>query len=512
MFRTLIVAATLAMAVGCARDPRPNIVVIMTDDAGYSDPGCYGGEISTPSIDSLAAGGIRFAKFYTNARCSPTRASLMTGMYPHRVGVGELCVRKNDTPFPGYKGAMSKDVVTVAEALRAAGYHTLMAGKWHLGGRFKRDADRRPLARGFDRHFGKLGGGSSYFKSSSYSLDGETYVRGSEEVEASFYATRAISDHAVRFLREARGEDRRPFFLYVAYTAPHTPHEVPEADLDRHSDLYEAGDWEAVRQARYRGLLREGLIDERWAYTPLAPELRRRFDGRAWAIDQMRRVAAMSSVVDEGVGRITGALRELGELDNTLIVYLSDNGPDGFHSHVGAVPLTGAKRFLSEGGTTTHCIFHWPAGIRDPGRIERRPGHVIDLMPTVLELAGIPRPEGQRLDGRSLVPVIEAKPFKGHEMLFWELYGQQAAIEGGRWKYLLDAGGRARLYDLRSDPAETVDLAAEHPEKLHSLVERYQRWAEANNVMPPGEVDAWRKARREARMQKAREEERSQTL
>ncbi len=498
MLRALIAAAFLATAIGCAGPPRPNIVVILTDDAGYSDPGCYGGEMATPNIDALARGGIRFSKFYTNARCSPTRASLLTGMYPHRVGVGELCGRKNNTPFPGYKRNMAGDVVTLAEALRGAGYHTLMAGKWHLGGSRQRDAAYRPRARGFDRHFGKLGGGSSYFESSNYLLDDAPYIHASGD----FYATRATADHAVRFLREARARDRRPVFLYVAYNAPHTPHEVPAADLEKQAHLYEGGEWEAIRRARYERLLREELIDERWAYSPLSPALQERFQGRVWAVHQMRKIAAMSSVVDEGVGQIVGALRELGELDNTLIVYLSDNGPDGFHAQVGAAPLTGAKRFLTEGGTTTHLILHWPGGIRDPGRIERRPGHVIDLMPTFLELAGAPMPEGQRLDGKSLVPVIEGKPFEGHEMLFWELYSQQAAIEDARWKYLLDADGRARLYDLDSDPAETVDLAQRHPEKLQSLVEKYQLWADANNVMPPGEVDAWRKAKRKATLQK----------
>ncbi len=491
MWRALIAAALLVTATGCGGPPRPNIVVILTDDAGYSDPGCYGGEMSTPNIDALARGGIRFSKFYTNARCSPTRASLMTGMYPHRVGVGELCGRTNRTPFPGYKGRMARDVVTVAEALRGAGYHTLMAGKWHLGGGRKEASAYRPRARGFDRHFGKLGGGSSYFEFGNYRLDDAPYVHDASD---SFYATRATSDHAVRFVREARARDRRPFFLYVAYNAPHAPHEVPETDLEEQAHLYEGGVWEAVRRSRYEGLLREGLIDERWVYKPLSPGHQQRYRGRVWAIRQMRTIAAMSSVVDEGVGRIVEALRDLGELDNTLIVYLSDNGPDGFHAQVGAAPLTGAKRFLTEGGTSTHLILHWPDGILRPGRIERRPGHVIDLMPTFLELAGAPVPEGQRLDGKSLVPVIEGKPFEGHEMLFWELYSQQAAIEDGRWKYLLDDGGRSRLYDLQADPAETVDLAAKHPEKLHALVEKYQLWADANNVMPPGEVEAWRKA------------------
>ncbi len=526
LFLQALIVAALTVQAACTETAqpdarsatRPNIVIIMTDDAGYSDPGCYGGEIPTPNIDALAAGGIRFAKFYTNARCSPTRASLMTGMYPHRVGVGDLCMRRNETPFPGYKRAMSKDVVTLAEAMREAGYHTMMTGKWHLGGRLKDDADRRPRARGFDRHFGKLGGKASYFESRSYRLDGAPYVPETDHGEP-FYATRAISDHAVRFVHQARAADRRPFFLYVAYTAPHAPHQAPEADLDRHRHLYRGGDWEAVRQARYRGLLREGLIDQRWAYTPLTLEQQERFDGRDWAIDQMTRVAAMSNVVDEGVGRIVGALRELGELENTLIIYLSDNGPDAFHTHVGAAPLTGSKNLLTEGGIATHCILHWPAGIRGPGRIEHRPGHVIDLMPTCLELAGggpTPRHPGggptqrhpgggptqrhpgggptQYRDGRSLVPVIRNEGWAGHEVLFWELYGRQALIENARWKYLADRDGNARLYDLEADPAETVDLAQEHPETLARLSERYQSWAEANNVMPRDELETWRQA------------------
>ncbi len=492
----MIAAAIPAVEAG-AETGRPNFVIILTDDAGYSDPGCYGGEMSTPNIDALAAGGIRFAKFYTNARCSPTRASLMTGMYPHRVGVGDLCMRHNETPFPGYKRAMSKDVVTLPEALRAAGYHTLMSGKWHLGGRFDDDADRRPLARGFDRHFGKLGGGNTQFEPSLFRLDGAPYTRGPEEYGDDFYTTRAITDYAVRFLRQAREQDRRPFFLYVAYTAPHKPYQVPEADLRRHQGLYEGGVWEPVRAARTRRLRSQGLIDRRWRHTPLTSEQRARFDRRGWAIDEMRRVAAMTAVVDEGVGRIVDALRELGELERTLIVYLSDNGPDGFHSFVGATPLTGAKNRLTEGGIATHGIFHWPGGIRKPGRIERRPGHVIDLMPTLLELAGARVEGGQRLDGRSLVPVLEGRRWRGHETLFWELYSQQAMIRKGRWKYLADADGTARLYDLRADPAETVDLAARNPRRMRDLAASYQRWADANNVMPPGVVERWHRERKQ---------------
>ena len=204
--------------------------------------------------------------------------------------------------------------------------------------------------------------------------------------------------------------------------------------------------------------------------------------------------------MDEGVGRVVDAFRALGELDNTLIVYLSDNGPTGFHEFVGAAPLTGAKRFLTEGGIATHCILHWPAGIRRPGRIERRPGHVIDLMPTCLELAGVrPRPG---LDGRSLVPVIEGRRWRGHKTLFWELYSQQAVIRRNRWKYLLDDKGRSRLYDLREDPAETVDLAATRTGKLRGLAKKHRRWADANNVLPPGEVEKWRKAQQQKKKKK----------
>ncbi len=491
LLRQLAIAASVMALTPAVAAPRPNIVLIMTDDAGYSDPGCYGGEIATPNIDALARQGIRFAKFYTNARCSPTRASLMTGMYPHRVGVGELCNRRSETPFPGYKRNMAGDVVTLAEAMRQAGYHTLMAGKWHLGGELDADADRRPRSRGFDRFFGLLRGAASYFEPGEYTLDDGRYDRGPEDEGESFYATRAISDFAVGFLRQARQKDRRPFFLYVAYTAPHTPLHAPKAALAEHRDLYRKGAWEAVRKARYLGLRRESLIDDKWKYSSLTPEQQRQFEGKSWTIHHMTRVAAMSSLVDDGVGRIAATLRELGELDNTLIVYLSDNGPDGFHASVGATPLTGSKRLLTEGGIATHCILHWPAGIRGPGRIERRPGHVIDLMPTCLELAGV-RAAAPGIDGRSLLPVITGGSWKGHEILFWELYGQQAAIEDGRWKYLVDLDGKARLYDLREDPTETVDLAATHPSKMQRLSARYQSWAKANHVMPRDVLENWR--------------------
>ena len=501
------VVALLATAPAAAAAPRPNIVIIMTDDAGYSDLGSYGGEIPTPNIDALAAQGIRFTKFYTNARCSPTRASLMTGMYPHRVGVGALSGLNHDTPFPGYKRSMRKDVVTLAEALRQADYHTLMSGKWHLGGEAKEEADRRPRGRGFDRFFGILGGEHSYFNHRAYLLDDAPYTRGPREYGDSFYATRAITDHAVRFIYRARRKDRRPFFLYVPYTAPHTPHDVPRAAQDRYQHLYQHGNWETVRRARYEGLLRQGVADDTWAYKPMSAKLQERFNHRDWAIDQMTKIAIMSNLVDQEVGRIVDTIRDLGELEDTLIIYLSDNGPDAFHTQVGATPLAGHKHFLNEGGIATHCIVHWPAGIKRPGRIERQPGHVIDLMPTCLELAGVPGatpsyPGGgraQRLDGRSLVPVLAGKRFTGHKTLFWELYGRQAVIHDGRWKYLRDQDGTPHLYDLQTDPTEAVDLATALPKKMARLAERYQRWAEANNVTPYDELEAWRETRRKNR-------------
>jgi arylsulfatase len=542
MIRSIAILVLLAATTSVARGddpPRPDIVIILADDMGYSDIGCYGGEIRTPTLDRLAANGLRYTHFYNTARCCPTRASLLTGLYPHQAGVGHMM---SDRGAPGYRGDLNDRCVTIAEALRPAGYRSYMAGKWHVTkqtGQWSGDERRTskhnwPLQRGFDRFWGTIHGAGSYWNPVSLT-DGNTPI--SIPDGEPFYYTDAISEHAARFVREHHGD--APFLLYVAYTAPHWPLHAHEEDVARYEDRYDAG-WDALRTERYRRMIDLGLIDPAWAMAPRDPRVPDWSEAPhpEWHRRAMAVYAAMIDRMDRGIGRVVEALKDTGRLDDTLILFLSDNGGcaeggrafgkggrtsglscsikttrDGRPVHFGHydehmpgppdtyqeygrswanasnTPFRLYKHWVHEGGIATPLVVHWPAGIDARGALRGQPGHVIDLMPTCLEVAGAAYPASrggtpiEPVAGASLVPTFADRPLD-RPALYWEHEGNRA-VRAGSWK--LVARGRAgpwELYDLATDRTELHDRAADHPEVVERLAAMWQAWAERSGVLP----------------------------
>ncbi|MBM4020473.1 MAG: arylsulfatase [Planctomycetes bacterium] len=527
--------------------PRPNIVLIMSDDMGFSDLGCYGGEIRTPNLDALAARGIRFTQFYNTARCCPTRASLLTGLYPHQAGVGHMM---DDRGLPGYTGNLNKNCRTIAEVLRPAGYANYMAGKWHVAKDIKPEGPKFnwPLQRGFDRFYGTIHGAGSFYDPCSLTRDNTQIPPGSPD----YYYTDAISDNAARFIADHRREKPgRPFFLYVAYTAAHWPMHARQADVARCRGRYDNG-WQALRAERCERMLAMGLIDKRWGISP--PDSRPwdevPHDEKDWHLRRMEVYAAMVEVMDRGIGRIVDELRRTGCLDDTLIFFLEDNGgcaeeygsqgpvkPDPAQpvvlrpmaadelqpamqppltrdgrpvrtgrgvvpgpadtyvaygkewANVSNTPFRWYKHWVHEGGIATPLIVHWPAALRRQGELEHTPGHLIDIMATCVEAAGAAYPaqhEGTPitpLEGRSLLPLFEGRPVQ-REAIYWEHEGNRAVREG-RWKLVARGpAGPWELYDMQADRCELTDLAAREPERVNRMAAMWQAWAERASVLP----------------------------
>lgn len=495
---------------GNAGNKRPNIIVIMADDMGFSDIGCYGSEIKTPNIDLLGRNGLRFTQFYNTARCCPSRAALLTGQYPHKAGMGEMVGSKN------YAGYLLPSALTLAEALKGAGYNTYMAGKWHVG----EDSLHWPLQRGFQKYYGLISGASSF-----YELDaGRTMLEDNTRIKPGkdFYATRAYTDKALQYLQQGHAQDK-PYLLYLAYTAPHWPLHAPDADVQQYVGTYMMG-WEKLRERRYRKMLAEGIISPKTKLSPLDPAV------MAWSQEpqqvkwdrRMAVYAAMISIMDEGIGKIISALKAQGELDNTLIFFLSDNGGSAEVPHVyreklktmteaqltanvgdrvsyvgyeerwaaaSNTPFRRYKQYTHEGGIASPLIVHWPAGIKKPGLVPDVV-HIMDIMPTCLEIAGTTYPssyQGHTLlpqDGKSFYPLLEKKKWQGHEALVWEHFGSKA-IRQGNWKLVAAKNGPWELYDMQADRTETNNLAAQKPDKVKELHQLYRKKAAAAGVKNP---------------------------
>ncbi len=514
----LVLSAVWLLAVSCAvaqEERRPNIVLIVADDLGYSDLGSYGGEIGTPSLDRLAAGGLRFRDFYNASRCWPTRASLLTGRYQHQVGLGGgVSVFYEPLPEPGpYQGYLAAGSPTIAEMLSAAGYRTYLSGKWHVG-------ERRahwPRQRGFDRYFGLINGVSSYFEileeqaNVRMALDDDPWKPPPE----GFYMTDAITDHAAGFVRDhAADHGDEPFFLYLAYTAPHWPlHALPD-DIDRYRERYRDG-WDEIRRRRYRRQQELGLVEARHVPSPRPSSV------PAWkTLDQVTRdhwahrmavYAAMVDRMDQGIGKVIRALEEAGSFENTAIFFLSDNGASdenldytGLHdvmapigsrgsfvgyeepwAWVSNTPYRGYKASAYQGGIVTPMIVHWPGRIRGAGQLTRAAGHIVDLLPTFADLAGV-APPGE-LAGRSLRPVFEGGAWKPPPALYWEHFGHRA-VRQGRWKLVSqEPDGAWELYDLGADPTEQRDVARREPSRVAALRQAWEAWAADAGVEGRGE-------------------------
>ena len=505
-----------------AAAPRPDVVLVLADDMGWSDPGCFGGEIRTPTLDLLAAGGLRFTGFHNAGRCCPTRASLLTGLYPHQAGVGHMVA---DDGKPGYRGRLNESCVTIAEVLRTAGYQTFMTGKWHVSPYDYQNPeptlhrDSWPLQRGFDRFFGTLAGGGSYYNPRSLMRD-NAFV--GPPVDG-FHYTDAVNDEAAACIREAARD--RPMFLYISHTAPHWPLHAREEDIDRYQGVYGAG-WDVIRERRYRRQLELGLFEESRCPLPARePQVRpwEKAEHHEWEARRMAAHAAMITRMDEGLGRVLAALRETGRLENTLILFLSDNGasaevvqgtktrhgdfprggtrpdvmpgpPDTFASlgpawaNAANTPFRRYKAAACEGGIATPFIAHWPAGIRDRGMIRDVPAHVIDILPTLAGLAGAVYPrefvggEITPVEGLSLAPVFTGGELPARD-LFFEHQGERAVIRGG-WKLVSSHKRPWELYQLAHDRAETRNVAAEHPDRVAEMSAAYEAWARRAQVLP----------------------------
>ncbi len=524
---------------------KPNVVLILNDDMGYSDLGCYGGEIETPNLDRLAANGLRFSSFYNTARCSPSRASMLTGLHPHQTGVGILTY---DSGPEGYAGNLNHRCVTIPQVLKSNGYRTYMSGKWHVASSLVKPTDTWPLQRGFDEFYGTIIGAGSFY-------DPNTLTRGNENVEheahaEGFFYTDAISDQAVAYVdRHAKAHADMPFFEYVAYTAPHWPLHAHDEDIARYKGRFDAG-WDRLREDRLDKLVASGLLDARWKLTDRDPgqppwsEAEQDEQFRAWTLRCMEVYAAQIDRMDQGIGRILAALERNDQLDNTLVIFLADNGacaediPEGvtvdelvdklmiarrttrsgepvhFGNDAGRMPgpedtyqsygtawanLSNApfrlyKHWIHEGGISTPLIAHWPKGIAEKGGLRHAPGYLPDIMATIVDVTGSVYPamfEGRAvepLEGQTLLPVfandgIERKP------MFWEHEGN-AAVRIGRWKLVKRYPQAWELYDMDADRTELHDLATAEPDRVADMAARYDAWAARCGVIPREKIVA----------------------
>jgi len=521
MVRTALAGAGMALgAANCGQRAasRPNFVLIMADDMGFSDIGCYGSDIETPNLDRLAAGGLRFSTFYNAARCCPTRASLLTGLYPHQAGMGGMVKSDPDVPRGPYQGYLNNRCVTIAELLKKSGYRTYMSGKWHVG----ENRPNWPCDRGFDRYFGLISGGANYFDLSKGKREGieRKMARDDERFtppDSGFYMTDAFSENAVRFLEEHR--ERSPFFLYLAYTAPHWPlHALPE-DIDKYRGRFSRG-WQIMRQRRYQRLVDMEIVSEGWPLSPLDEEVTpwEKVGNKVEMELKMAVYAAQIDRMDRGIGRVLDQLERMGAADNTLVMFLSDNGgcheggPWGFDLRENGLPPGGVDSYMSygrswanasntpfrmfkhwvhEGGISTPLIARWPGVVAEPGSVTHQTGHIIDIMATCLDAAGATYPETFQdrpvtpLEGHSLVPVLRGRDREAHPALFWEHMGNRA-VRAGKWKLVARKGEPWELYDLENDRTELDNVAPRYPHRVHEMAARYQTWAEKCGVRDSG--------------------------
>lgn len=478
-----------------ASESRPNIVLIMADDLGFSDLGCYGSEIQTPVLDGLAANGMRFSQFYNTAKCHSSRVSLLTGLYCGQAGNESL-----------------KRGVTIANVLSEAGYFTAMTGKWHL--------QKQPTDRGFQRYFGHLSGATNFFTGdNTFRLNGEPW----NDFDDDFYTTDAITDYALRFLKEA-DDSKKPFFLYVAYNAPHYPLHAREEDFRKYEGKYAVG-WDAIRQRRYKKQQELGLFAKPWElskrpnYVPAWEKLSQ--EDKQWESDRMAAFAAMVDRLDQNIGRLTEHLKSNGKLDNTVFMFCSDNGACPFErtrgkdlrpwdpksywcydtgwAHVGNTPFRWYKQNQHEGGISSPMIVHWPSGLKQPaGTVTHQPGHLIDFMATAIELGKAKYPssfEGRAIDplqGKSLVPIFHGKQRPQHETLYFQ-FSNNRALREGDWKLVSARGGPWELYNLKEDRSELNNLAKQHPDRVEKMANRWFDLAKnkdrlaKNNLKPVAE-------------------------
>ncbi|MCA9136765.1 MAG: arylsulfatase [Planctomycetales bacterium] len=528
-------------------DDRPNIVVLFADDMGFSDVGCFGSEIQTPNIDRLAAGGVRLTHFYNTGRCCPSRASILTGLYPHQADIGHMA---GDLEVRGYRDRLSPKAVTIAEVLGSAGYHTIMTGKWHLGWR----DEGSPTARGFQHFYGTRGYIDSYFtivpRTEIY-LNEKLVLPVSENPvnhlhpENEWYTTDVFTDYALHFIdtvqrENVRNKQDKPFFLYLAYNAPHFPLHAKPQEIAKYRGRYRDG-WQELRKTRYKRLVELGVLDDSWPLSPPdVPEWESLTDKQRDDMDfKMALFAAIVDRLDQNIGRVIDHLDEIGELDNTLVLFLSDNGgtketglfgikgetntvdnhdqwgrKGGWTSSYGQgwaglsnVPFRRYKRENHEGGISAPFIAHWPDQIKAKGELRHPPAHLIDLMPTFVDVADATYPNNfngnqiEPMEGQSLMPIFHSDASKPRT-LFWEHEGNRA-IRDGDWKLVGERNGPWELYRISEDRTELNNLADSDPQTVAVLTAKWDSWADKVGVLTPEQFEeAKQQVRERAKQQK----------
>ncbi len=509
-------------AFGQATPARPNIIVIMADDMGYSDLGCFGSEIQTPHLDALARDGLRLTQFYNTGRCCPTRAALLTGLYQHQAGIGHMV---GDDKLPGYRGKLNEQSVTIAQVLKPAGYTNLMTGKWHVGSA----QGHWPLDRGFDRYFGTPSGGGVYFKEALTIRTNVFFVEGDRRIDfpEGGYVTDMFSDRAIEYVKDAAAQSK-PFFLYLSHIAPHWPLQAKPLDIEKYKGKYDAG-YDAIREARHAKQVEMGLLDKQWKLSGppsgMKPWAQQSAEKKKDLAHRMEIYAAQIDSIDQNIGKLVAALKEAKVFDNTLILFFSDNGcsaeggPGGFSrgkpgaasgtglsydsaglewATVCNTPLRRHKTTVHEGGIASPFIAHWPKGITRKGAIDHQPAHVMDIMATCLELSGADYPKtagGHAIypvEGSSLVPLLSGKPVERSQPLCWEHEGNQAIREGA-WKLVRAHGQPWELYNLAEDRTELNNLAANEATRVADMKAKYEAWMKRVNALPWGEVQRARR-------------------
>ena len=532
--KTLLTFCILLLGLATYGDERrqPDIVVIMADDAGYSDFGCYGGEIETPALDKLAANGLRFSQFYNTGRCCPSRAALLTGVYQHQAGMGHMT---KDRGLPSYSGTILPNVPTLAERLRQGGYRTMMTGKWHLG----TEPKQSPIARGFDRFYGTRNFIDSYFTVLEHCpvfLDDKIVLPGTEtpvnhlHPDQEWYTTDVFTDYALHFMDEAfKKHSDQPIFLYIAHNAPHFPLHAREEDTKKYRGRFRDTGWDKLRQQRYERMIELGLIKKEWALSPADVPKWDTYDAKLRdELDlKMALYSAIIDRMDQNIGRVIEKLRTAGRLDNTLFLFMVDNGVPGTGVHdwrglfakngrhpetrvdnysewgrrggwssssgrgwanLSNAPFRMYKRYTHEGGVATPLIVHWPDGLKDQNKLRHSPGHIIDIAPTCLNAAGL---STKGMEGRTLLPVF-TKDSTQPRTLFWEHEGNRA-VRQGDYKLVAQHNTPWELYNMRKDRNELHDLSRSMPQKAAELKKLYEAWAHRVGAKPWDEVSVIRK-------------------
>ncbi len=544
MKKTITILSSLglcSLSLLAQKEARPNIILILADDMGYSDIGCFGSEINTPNLDRLASQGVRMTQFYNAARSCPSRASLLTGLYPHQTGVGDML---SDDKLPGYDTHLNFTSMTLAEVLQTAGYSTFISGKWHVGG----GETYWPMKRGFEKQYGSNNTTGNYFgleKGRKFIVEGHDSMPGGEWIKtgevhyklmknedgSQWYATDAYTDRAIGYIDQQRKTNSaNPFFLYLPYTAPHWPLQAFPEDIAKYKGTYMNGGWDSVRVHRYNKLIELGIIDKSWPLSPrheTVPAWETLSDSAKQDWDQWMAVyAAMIDRMDWNIGKLMKCLEQNGYDKNTMIIFLSDNGgchvsarngdpaaePGTAYSFGGYdynwanasnTPFRWFKHWTHEGGMSTPFIAWYPKVIK-AGTINQQMAHITDIMPTLADIGGANYPKAYKgntitpLKGQSLIPLWAGKNMKTRDTLCWEHIGNRA-IRCGKWKLVsryTDDELPWELYNIETDRTELHNMASIKSEKVQEMSAAYQRWAKEVNVIPLKELIEIRKKKR----------------